>query len=977
MKKIFLIVSILIINLGFSQELDGKFIKDNSISASKIIGGVGGGTSNPNITIVTSVAEINAVAAGGIAEVQQDIDAASGTISPNNNVTISLVGGDVTDIGSVVGDDTSFFFINENQVFDISGATVSGTFKGGNQNASNFGLVADDITDNRNALKQGLFITNYCGTDFILNPQDTNIYKIQATDVKTEIIPFYPTRYSDLPYVSGGNLRIPKGVTLEKIPDNLEKTSLVGFYDCDGSKIYGGGTIKGDRYEHDYQVSYHVTAAPSSGTYVTLQILEIDEQLDNIVTKTILENISVSTGSLATIKSEILAAINGGNAAFDDYTATLVSGDEFRINGVAGQYFRPTLTAGDTDLTDGLGNDIYAVQYTHEDGYLITVGSVADNVIIDGLTLRESTGEALIANFQGNGDSAITAFTRANIDFDTGVITDSGSGSYMYADDLRDITGYPHPWAYLIQNSFASTLSLYPTYRIMWYDASNVFIESTPVLQMFRRINFEPEWKKARLVFDYTPNESSFNWYFDSKSVPLGGVLSNCNLIENRRQSISNPQPDLQIINNRFTKVGGAAPNYHIDWEDNGKLSTDGLVFGNTFDGTGAGALIMKGNIGTKVVNNVFEAPVNDKFSKTAIATAWSRNILIQGNTFNERSNAYGIGTLVNSNHNDGGEIIISAGGGRISNEFFLNTTIRDGEDTGVLTDAPEASTPIVSNSTFAYNREWLPYYANLIREYGTIGWENVTFAFNDKASMHYTTGVTFPLVELSGSIVNNSWHARKTITNDGEHNGYYKDFTITGLTPVDTERHSAAAEFYAHGGIDGLKSSVNISIRYGYPVDGVEYKDIKVKGWLNLGLDQYPSTNGGGDYDTIYVINPNIEIPVETASDEGYLDNTNYGGNEWTTAFRTPAKDVNIVVIGGIIRSLGDVTGYILKAEQYGTLDFIGTRFISDAATAETIDLTDTTFVPATTGDISFENCKFYGYSATPVTLRAGDTNN
>ena len=38
-------------------------------------------------------------------------------------------------------------------------------------------------------------------------------------------------------------------------------------------------------------------------------------------------------------------------------------------------------------------------------------------------------------------------------------------------------------------------------------------------------------------------------------------------------------------------------------------------------------------------------------------------------------------------------------------------------------------------------------------------------------------------------------------------------------------------------------------------------------------------------------------------------------------------------------------------------------------------IDLTNTTFIPATTGDITFIDCDFTGFNATPVILRAGDT--
>jgi hypothetical protein len=936
----------------------------------------GGG--NPKVFIPTLSTDFTSPDAGNankIWEIQTDIDLVGGSFVAPANITLFLKGGNVLNVGNFIGNKTAFRFINEDAKFDLKGATVTGTFKGDIFYFSNFGGIDDNSssTDNKTTFKQALNLVNSLSGTLVVNKVNTGVYWMSSTN-QEDNSPFFPNINATLPYIGLGNdgvtMEINGDVEIKEKADDIQEKTMFQFYNTSNSKIINRGIITGDRDIHDYVTRYKVTAAPTSGTYIDFKILVINPKKDNNVIETIDINIPITANtSLAAFQTEILTYINT-NASFADYTAEVdaTTTNYFKVHGQAGVYFRLVVDEGDTNLTFATINDS---NQPHENGTTITWGSRADYCDVIGGTLRNATGEGVRATYQGNGGAWIQNFTRGDLNFNTGVFTPSGSGDYMIMDDHRDFSGYTHPWFYVGYNAFGAVTSLYPTFWVMWEEADNSFIEMSPLLEMHRRIPIETAHKKGRLVLDYTPNSQYM--FMDAKSMPLGGTCKGVNFVYNRRQHVSNPPPDMWFTECTFDKVGGFSPNFDIDWEDLGKYSTDGGVEKCTFRDAAAGSLIMKGNEGTKIINNIWEARTNNIYSSGAISTAWGRKILITGNTFTRRDVTVDINVLVSGSHMTDAVLTLGAGGGRVSSNDFTDVIVRDSLDSSAPATSSSGgpTTPIISNQTFKYTKSWVDQAPTLLREYGTIGYEDVTFKFNDKSSMHYSTGITFPLVVLSNSSIGSNMHAQKTITNQEACQGYHKNTKVLDIAPSSSGLHNVSVQLYAHQKIDGFDCSTNVQIARGYIVDGRRYKNINVRaGWLRLELYQFASTNTG-TFPTIYLDKPRVSVPVEIAPTNGYLNNTVNGGNEWTTVFRTPLKDVNIVVEDGYFESLGNVVGYFLKAEQYGTLTFKNTEFVSKASGIETIDLTATNRVPATTGAITFIDCEFTNIN---LVFRVGD---
>ena len=910
-------------------------------------------TGNPGEFIPTNQADLTNPANAGLTALittnitaTSDFTFAEGLTLINNGGFINTGGFTITPNNTYIPEQGNKVVINA-----FTGTLNVGSWIVESGQFVNFG--ADDTnsvsTDNKNCLVNFFNVINSStGKHGFINKE----YYVSVTVPIS--LPFFPSTVPSSPYIGlGYDNVVYDGIgTLKVIPNNIEKWWLVSPYNTKNSEF--NVNIRGDRDAHLYDIQYFVNTAATTGTIVNLRLLEIDDDVDNIITKTIDENISITTGNLATLKTEILNHINT-DPDFSDYTATLTSGNEFAIRGQAGQYFRVFLTAGDTNLDDSFGAELYAILNTHEDGYLISVGSKADYFKIKNATLSHATGESLIGDWQSNGKGGITGFTRGDVDFNTGAISTNASGNWAYQTTIRNLSTYEHPWMYIGMNAYAAVNTLYTSFRVIWYDASNQIIEVSPDVDMFRRINFRPEYKGMRLVFNYTPNYTNFNVFADPKSIPLGGEFTNNTVEYCRRQAISNPPPDLHILRNFFYRIGGALPQFIIDWEDHAKYSVDGIFAFNTIKNAGSGTLIMKGNSGTQVFGNTYLKPNDPKYSTIGVASAWSRDVDIHNDKYYGYSNTIDIGTKFTENHMEDAKMTIAAGGAVASSNTYINVTFQDGERTGATTDAPQATTSFVKNNKIVITKNWT---GRIIEEFGRIGWEGNTWSFNDKAEFHYTDNLTFPIVKLTGSIVGSTSRAQKTIVDDGTRKGFYKNETITGLVAEDSELHNMGWELYAQP-IDGFTTSTSLKIVNGYVEPKKYFNNINTNGWLELELNQYTGSNAEGDYPDIYLTNSKIIVPVEIDPNEGYLNNTQYGGNEWNTIFSTPLKDVNIYVYNTTFQSLGEVVGYYFLLRQYGEIVFDGCSFLSDSSSPEVIDFTDLNRVPSTTGKITIRNIK------------------
>ncbi|UOB18582.1 hypothetical protein [Abyssalbus ytuae] len=969
-KYILYIVSFFMFSMSFGQETKIKY-RDLDTELQSQIDNPG---VNPNVLILSDLSQLADPSNSGKIIKVQNIFTMTNDITIASNIILIDDGGIIHSGGfSLTPDNTMVLFNGEDIFLDFfTGTIVMGSWIVNKVYATNIGAVSADnsSTDNRNSFINLLNMVNSSSGTAVFNKgiNQTGIYYMSASAIPLN--PFYPNR-SPEPTVYIGNgydgvtMIIEGDVTIKKIPDNLEKSLLFQAYDTKGSKLILKGRIEGDRNQHNYITKYYLNTAPTSGTFINFRLLEIDPENVIITTKTIDENISVTLNDLSTIKSEILDYINN-NAAFTDYSAVVDPDDSdyFIITGPAGQYFKLELSEGDTNLTALQFNES---NITHENNFLFTFGSNSDDFIIEGGgTFYGSSGDAIICTAQLNGSGGVINFVRGDVNFDTGELTSNASGKYVYAPSLRDfsMSTYSNRWFYVGMNALSTVITLYPNYWVLWYDENDNFIESSPLLEMHRRVNIKPQWKKARLIFDYTPNYTSFFIFMDPKSLPLGGVVKDITFDFNRRQHISNPPPDLQIINCRFKNVGGASPGFDIDWEDLGKYSTDGLVQGCTFENSASGSLIIKGAEGVKIIDNVFETPTDKKASLIGVSTGYGRKTNISNNTIIGKNDFVDISSKYSNNYKTRGYLNVGAGGSLISDNVFENIQFRDGQDTGLITEAPGKSTSVLKNNIIRISKPWI---GNLINEYGNLGWENNQWFFNDKSILHYTTNIIFPLVEIAFSTNSSSIQSRRIIVDDGTHNGYYKNEYVRGIKPNPVNYHNIGWELYAQP-IDGYDIDTNLSIRYGFMGDKTMNNVYVREGWLRFYLDQFTDI-GTGEFPIYEIKNTSVNVPAEIDENEGYLLNTNYGATQWTTALRTPKKDVNFIFINCSIHVNGTITGYLLKMDHNGTTLFDNCVF--SAETPDLIDFNDTERFSLTLGEVTFIDPEFKNVS---TILRAKD---
>ena len=145
-----------------------------------------------------------------------------GSIQVRSGYTLTVNG----TVFSEGGDD----FTGEGTV-DLSEATL---FSSKNETVSQFGAVGDGITDDTVSINKAIEAMSATGGDVIF--ESGNTYMVDAeTSIKLK---------SDV------SLLIPKTTTIKAIANNVESYQILKAENISNFKIYGGGTIEGERDDH-------------------------------------------------------------------------------------------------------------------------------------------------------------------------------------------------------------------------------------------------------------------------------------------------------------------------------------------------------------------------------------------------------------------------------------------------------------------------------------------------------------------------------------------------------------------------------------------------------------------------------------------------------------------------------------------------------------------------------------------------------
>ncbi len=949
------------------------------------INGLSVGAGNPNITIVTTTAEI--AAAGVSANIEfRTIVHMDGDFTPPANQHWYFTTGSIDPDTFLLDPNGATFHRNgTNLMIDFSNATVANPNITGNvllsENivyASNFGADDTDSNaiDNTRIIQNALHIVNQNSAHLIFNKVTDGVYHKDTYEAAYGS-PFFPTITNTDLWLIGNSydnvtIEVAGNVEIKSNPSATSTSNIFHMYNTRGSYITGG-TIRGDRYTHYYDMQIEINVGASSAGNVRLRIIEHPDFQDNITEKEINELIALTSSNLTTNTNEVIDYVNN-NAAFSDWSAS--NGEtlgEIELRGPAGQYSSVFFT----DESSGAGVT-YDISRLYEWGHGITFGSNTIDCWVSNMHITEFHGDGVSRSSQGNGTPGIRYehLSQGFID-DSGTI-DAGNTDYYYLTSPRNLPS-PEKHFSFAANSEASVDLTWYRYWMVYYDAAGNFLAKSPQLTPYEIYTYPLAYEKYRILVDNNGTKiNNFNYFVNAQSVSFGGGVKNSKFTFNRRHNITNPPPGSKITGNTFQNVGGVEPESSLNIEDYQKRAIGYTIENNTFENTTAIDIILKGPSKVNILNNRFKAKswVSKTSKSVAISGAYSRETRIEGNFFDNKSISIDLGTIFKGNRTYESEMIVRSGGSVVSNNIFVNTTIEDGAPSNFISQgAADPSLSYVQNNHFFINRGWGN--SSFIDEKNTLVWTNNTFEFNHTATQHGNINdPSLRLISLQGTS-QNYIRANRTVEGLPYQNGKYYRNRILGIQATPSSYHQVGWVRYAND-IIGEEYSTSLIIGAGFP-KSFEIKDTKINGWMHLRLNQY-ETDGIGAFETIIIDNVVIDVPDEIDANEGYLNNAQYGGTQLQNLVRiTKDANVNIIFKEVTFRNNNSGTGLMGYFGNRGSLTFDNCTW--DVSTSQAIDFTSSgnertigVYAGANLGNVTNINPTILNESVT-FTYRGGDT--
>lgn len=949
MRKTLLIFLLLLSTLSFGQIASDKLqtIPKSKIDPATTAQWDAAGSGNPNVIIPSSLTDITNAGAGAYIVIQDTLTMTANYQIPSGqtwDITTGLVDADTyeLDFNNVI-----IKFNGKRKGLDLSSATVTGVAGLNDRilNAENIGLVDDDAFDNFQGIKNALHIVNQNSGHLYFNKQTgTGIYYFQVYNDDYGS-PFFTNGYGSSQVLIVGNgydnvqISSQTSVKLRTYASNEDGSAAFVLYNTKNTEIFNNHFI-GDRYTHYYDQEITIDAEATSAGNVRLRIIEHPDFQDNITKKEINEVIALTNSNLATNLQEVIDYVNT-DPDFSDWTASALDANTIRLRGTAGQY-------SSTFFTDeGSGATVSAASKLYEWGHCIVQGSMTINPHIHHNTIVDYHGDAIAKSEQGNGTTSLDFedFTNGDID-ENGTIT-NGDNGYWYLTVTRNMPT-PHGWFTLTNNSYQALKLLHFKYWMVYYDDTDTFIAKSPTLTPFDIYEYPGEFKKYRIIIeDYGTDMSTlFTYFINSPSEPKGGIIEHNIFKDNRRHAITNVLPNQIVQYNEFYRNSGVAPEIDLNIEDWGKKVQNQVVRHNRFTVTNIANISIKGCNRVQIYGNKFEQGSYQLNTggydalPPAILVSFARNTQIWGNYFVNRSGYVDILTNSHNNHYTNSRIGIRSGNATMHHETFVNSTIGDGTVGGIDTEnGGGIGMSHLEDSKFYFNDGWGNY--RLVDEANTIHHKNVRYYFNETAKgLNHSTLVDSDLRDVYWRDTSyNYLGADRTTSNNGEHEGSYDGVYVYGAKVEPTLLHKVGWAQYA-APTKNIYLSSSLKIDHGYE-KSFTFDTGEVNGWFWLELGEYP-TNGGGNYETIYIENVDFTLPANIDANEGYLNNSQYGGTQLNNFIRV-TQDVNVNLVFKDCKFISNDTtdNLFMYLGNRGTTDFIDCTF--DAPQAENIDFTNT----------------------------------
>lgn len=953
---------------------------------------------NPNIAIVSSLAEITSAGAGATVLIIDPITLTANYTPPvgaRQHWIISTTGYIDFDTYSILGDVTitlppkgflALDMFDSPQGYDHDDVDIRITNY--HVYASNIGAIDDNnpLTDNDTAGRNLLFLANNNSAKAVWDYQTTGKYwaSVSPRDEFTGgSSPFYPFDNYTTSWVIGNGkdnviVEHESDVEIISITNDLETNRRYVFQDTRYSELRGG-TLRGDRYRHRYNRTITVGTGAVSAGNIVIHWDEVDPYISILPLQAYDITVALTTGGANQNATEIASYINT-NLAADGYVASASTNVVTFYK--EGQDFEFDATPIDFGTT---GAVMTTGQSSYEWGHAVFFSSLVEYCKVEQMHITEFHGDAFASFYQGNGTTPITEadFVNGKIDVDGTTDTDA---NYRRTNQQFNLPG-PHQWFWFRPNT-GQTLELKTNrYWLAYYDSAGNFIGKSRALIPYElyspRVMGDDRNPPAKyeVVIEYYGSDfdNGFNWVLDSPSIQRGIEINQVEMSHLRRQVISNPPLiDFKLTNSWMHDVGGQEPQFVIDLEDYQKKQRNWEISGNRIELSGNGGIIVKGATQGKIINNHFTTAGwrnKEQFEyQPYVATEYGRDIVVANNTFQ----GFGYNSIdLTVNYHDNShlycDLIIGPGGSKSHDNIFINGTTHDNRILGSIPGSGFGSSslggPIKSESydntyytTSTWDRNDIAY--RYIDETGSIIRKNERYIFNARGVEHATlTDAAYNdlYLDQAGLLLQNRDNVDNGIHDAPVYEEKVEGWLTTAAGRVPTYWEKVTNDYY------GGRIEAPLAFTGGFEKS---FKVYDTEAWrLIFDLDDY-ATDGVGTFETIIVKDAVITPPDQLTSTTGWLVNTGAGGGSGYAIQTGTDVNANFIFIDCILDYGTNPSGNAIYFGHRGTTQFRNCTIISDNAL--TIDFTGSA-AGANTGTITMDFIDLNGNVT--VTGRGGDS--
>ncbi|MBE8233144.1 MAG: hypothetical protein HAW67_05355, partial [Endozoicomonadaceae bacterium] len=627
--------------------------------------------------------------------------------------------------------------------------------------------------------------------------------------------------------------------------------------------------------------------------------------------------------------------ILGGETILGALTHNLISTEVVEVYDAKDAIVEGGMIMGDWmthDYTTGLAGGAHGVAVAHK----------SDNVIVKS-RVSQVSGDCVLGKYDVNFvylNAIVEAvFTKNNIIDESGAIVSNTDFAYS---DFFSITQtvFDENGVLFGGGSFGGFFGLdVHQYYMAFYNASDVFISRTDLIETYTPIA-KPEGATQMRLIIYQPSVwANLRGSVYAPSFVNNLTVSSPSLSYGVRQGISNMPPNSTIDGTHFTLNGRrldgttGTPGFNFDNEDGYQNLRKIDIRNSIFENGKGGDIILKGSVDITIHDNKFVYNRRPQWvNVNVIGLSNGTNTRFYNNLVQSRTLEMGRGNKVYNNTFMDTQVTFSLEKERFENNTqCFNMRIRENP----ISPGNEHAT--LQNNVFIYDKPL----------------SNQDFVF---ATMYHTRHIN-NLYDFQG---NNADGLHRLSTSSSGFTvpprGFVDGMEVRGITAVGTTALFNLGLQWSLMPINNLKSSISFDIRGGLPMD-TKLTNLDITGWINLELNDFPSTNAGSDYPTIDLSGSKILINEP--------DHVAFFGR----AFVVEDVDVNIFWEGGsITMDIGDSSrrNKVLGLTNHGTKIFKNVTFRNNGAVStQTLDATYE-FI-----DCTFENITFPG--ATIITTGGG----